>query len=193
MGKKRIDNPRRPVFPTPAALITSVDREGKPNIITLGEVAIVSIRPARISIGIRPVNYSNGLIKATREYVVNFPTADIVEKVDLCGTSSGRDLDKFELTGLTPEPAVHVKPPLIKECPVNMECKVLGIMSFGSHDLFIGDVMMMHAEEDILLDDKMGLVDPSKGIIFAMNAYWRFGERIDTIRYTMKNGSKLLD
>ncbi|OEU44818.1 MAG: hypothetical protein BBJ60_12485 [Desulfobacterales bacterium S7086C20] len=189
MGKKRIDNPRRPVFPTPAALITCVDREGKPNIITLGEVAIVSIRPARISIGLRPVTYSNGLIKATREYVVNFPTADMVEKVDMCGTRSGRDSDKFDVTGLTPEPAIHVKPPLIEECPINLECKVLGIFSFGSHDLFIGDIVMMHVEEDILLDDKIGQVDPSKGLIFAMNAYWRFGERINTIRFTGKKGS----
>lgn len=184
MAKKRIDNPRRPVFPTPAALITCVDKDGNPNIITLGEVAIVSIKPARISIGLRPATYSNGLIKATKEYVVNFPTADIVEKVDLCGTRSGCNTDKFKVAGLTQEPAVNVVPPLIKECPVNLECKVVGTVSFGSHDLFIGHVIMMHAEEDILLDEKTGRVDPSKGLIFAMNEYWRFGERIGPIRFT---------
>ena len=61
-------------------------------------------------------------------------------------------IDKFAETGLTPEPAIHVKPPLIKECPVNLECKVIGVISLGSHDLFVGDALAMHAEEEILLN-----------------------------------------
>ncbi len=184
MGKKIVVNSHRPVYPTPVALITCVDKDGNPNIITLGEVAMVSLRPTRVSIGARPATYSNGLIKATGEFVVNFPTVDIVEAVDLCGTKSGRNVDKFAETGLTPEPATHVKPPLIKECPVNLECKVLGVISLGSHDLFVGDVLAVHAEEEIVLDKDRGLVDPSRGIIFAMNAYWGFGEKIETVRFT---------
>ena len=186
MSKKIIENPQRPVYPTPAALITSVDSDGKPNIITLGEVAMVSLHPTRVSVGMRPATYSNGLIKGTGEFVINFPNADMVNEVDFCGTKSGRNVDKFVETGLTPEPAVHVKPPLIKECPVNLECKVIGTLSLGSHDLFIGDVLVMHAEEEILLDGKSGRVDPSKGLIFAMNEYWSFGERIETVRFTIK-------
>jgi len=186
MSKKVIPNPFRPVFPTPAALITSVDRDGKPNIITLGEVAMVSLHPTRVSVGARPATYSNGLIKAAGEFVVNFPTADMADVVDFCGTVSGRKVDKFAETGLTPEPAIHVKVPLIKECPVNLECKVVGVVSMGSHDLFIGDVPVMHAEEEILLDSERGLVDPSSGLIFAMNGYWRFGEKIENMRFARK-------
>jgi flavin reductase (DIM6/NTAB) family NADH-FMN oxidoreductase RutF len=188
MSKKVIQNPFRPVFPTPAGLITSVDADGKPNIITLGEVAMVSLNPTRVSIGMRPATYSNGLIKKSGEFVVNFPTIDIVDKVDFCGTVSGRTTDKFAESGLTPEPAIHVKPPLIKECPVNLECKVIGMLSLGSHDLFIGDVLVMHAEEDIIIDEDRGIIDPAKakGLIFAMNSYWGFGEKIDVIRFTRK-------
>ncbi len=188
MGKKIIDNPFRPVFPTPAALITCVDKEGKPNIITLGEVAMASLFPTRVSVGLRPATYSNGLIKATGEFAVNFPTIDIIDKVDLCGTTSGRNTDKFALTGLTQEKAIHIKPPLIKECPVNLECKVIAVLSIGSHDLFIGDVLAMHAEEDIILDPERGLIDPikAKSVIFAMNKYFNFGEQIDAIRFTRK-------
>ena len=181
MSKKTITNAFRPIYPTPVGLITCVDKEGKPNIITLGEVAMVSLRPTRMSVGARPATYSNGLIKATGEFVINYPTVDIVDKVDFCGSRSGRNVDKFAETGLTPEPAIHVKPPLIKECPVNVECKVVGVLSLGSHDLFIGDVLVVHAEEEIILDSKRGLIDPvkAKGLIFAMNAYWSFGEKID--------------
>ena len=106
--------------------------------------------------------------------------------MDICGVKSGRNVDKFAETGLTPEPATHVQAPLIKECPVNLECKVLGVISLGSHDLFIGDVLAMHAEEDIVLDKERGIVDPSGGLIFAMNAYWRFGEKIEMTRYTAR-------
>ena len=186
MSKKVIPNPSRPIFPTPAGLITSADSDGKPNIITLGEVAMVSLRPTRVSVGARPATYSNGLIKASGEYVINFPTADMAEVVDICGTVSGRKVDKFAETGLTPEPAIHVKAPLIKECPVNLECKVIGVLSLGSHDLFIGDVLVMHAEEEILLNDERGTVDPSNGLIFAMGAYWRFGEKIENAHFVKR-------
>ena len=179
----------RPVYPTPAALITSVDEEGKPNIITLGEVAMVSLHPTRVSVGMRPATYSNGLIKATGEFVINFPTVDIVDAVDFCGTKSGRNVDKFAETGLTPKPAIHVKPPLIKECPFNLECKVMGVLSLGSHDLFIGDVLAVHADEDIVLDKERGFVDPSNGLIFAMNGYWSFGEKIEEVRYRIRKKS----
>lgn len=186
MSKKVIINSHRPVYPTPVALITCVDKDGKPNIITLGEVAMVSLHPTRVSVGTRPATYSHGLIKSTGEFVVNFPTVDIVEAVDFCGTKSGRNVDKFAETGLTPEPATHVQPPLIKECPVNLECKVLGVLSLGSHDLFIGDVLATHADEDIVLDAERGFIDPSNGIIFAMEAYWSFGERIESVRFTAR-------
>ncbi|MFC1714257.1 flavin reductase family protein [Candidatus Poribacteria bacterium] len=186
MSKKVIINSHRPVYPTPAALITCVDKDGKPNIITLGEVAMVSLYPTRVSVGTRPATYSNGLIRTTGEYVVNFPSADIVDAVDLCGVKSGRNVDKFAETGLTPEPATHVQAPLIKECPVNLECKVLAVISLGSHDLFVGDVLAVHADEDIVLDAERGIVNPAKGIIFAMNAYWSFGEKIEAVRYTAR-------
>ena len=181
-----IAEPFRPVFPTPVGLITCVDRDGKPNIITLGEVAMVSLRPTRVSVGARPATYSNGLIKATGEFVINFPTVDMIDEVDFCGTKSGRDVDKFAETGLTPEPALHVKPPLIKECPVNLECKLIGVLSLGSHDLFIGDVLAMHAEEEIVLNRRTGMIDLAKAraVVFAMQQYWSFGSKIEDAHFT---------
>ena len=140
----------RPVYPSPAALITCVDTSGRANIITLGEVFNISIRgPVIIGIAIRPATYSHGLISKTREYVVNLPTAEIVKKVDQCGTVSGRDgVDKFDRAGLSPIPASVVKPPLIDECPVNIECKVVGIQTVGDHDLFLGEILSTHLAED---------------------------------------------
>ena len=117
MAKTQI-TPDRPVYPTPAALITSADAAGHPNIITLGEVFNISIRrPVILGIAMRPATYSHTLVSQTREYVVNLPTRSILDQVRFCGSVSGRDVDKFERSGLTPAPATVVRPPLIAECP----------------------------------------------------------------------------
>jgi flavin reductase (DIM6/NTAB) family NADH-FMN oxidoreductase RutF len=115
--------PRRPVYPTPVGLITSIDMMGRPNIIALGEVFNLSIvQPVWVGIAVREATYSHRLIKEQSEFVVNLPTVDLMDQVLGCGRCSGRDgIDKFSAFSLTPHPAVHVKPPLIDECPVNLE------------------------------------------------------------------------
>ena len=180
MAKVQI-KPKRPVYPTPAALITSVDRAGKPNIITLGEVFNISIaKPVIIGIAIRKATYSHSLISKTRQFVANMPTIDIIEKVIACGEVSGRRVDKFEKIGLTPLPGAKVSPPLIAECPVNLECRVLRIQEVGDHDLFLGEVLVQHVEEEIL--DKNGKINlrRANGFAFNLGEFWTFGERIRT-------------
>ena len=136
---KKIIKPFRPAYPSPAGLITSVSEEGTPNIITLGEVFNISIRnPVILGIAITKERYSHELISATREYVVNFPSSSMVKVVDQCGCVSGRQINKFAEFGLTPVPAEQVKPPLIAECPINIECRVIDIQEVGDHDLFLG-------------------------------------------------------
>ena len=177
---KRQVKPHRPVYPTPAGLITSVDGAGKPNIITLGEVFNISIsRPVILGIAIRKATYSHGLISETREYVVNLPTVDIAEKVLGCGRVSGREVDKFERFGLTPLPATIVKPPLIAECPVNVECKVTDIQVIGDHDLFLGEAVAQHVDEDVLDENGKIVVERLNGFAFVLSGFWRFGREIE--------------
>jgi flavin reductase (DIM6/NTAB) family NADH-FMN oxidoreductase RutF len=183
--KKQLVKGFRPVYPTPAAMITSVDADGKPNIITLGEVFNISLgNPPIVGLAIRQATYSHGLISASREFVVNLPSQKIIEQTDYCGTHSGRDVDKFAETGLTAAAANYVSPPLIEECPINLECKVLDISVVGDHDLFIGEVAQAHVAEEILGDD--GKIDYAKvdAFCFMFNfgqkgEYWTIGEKID--------------
>ncbi|MGQ9513929.1 MAG: flavin reductase family protein [Thermoproteota archaeon] len=169
---KRILEEYRAIFPTPAALITSVDEKGKPNIATAGETFMMSLRPLVVAVGFRPATYTNSLIRITREFVVNLPTTSILRAVDFCGTVSGRDVDKFKETGLTPLPAKYVKPPLIKECPVNIECKVRGIVTFGSHDVFAGDSLAIHVDEEILGEDGLPDITKAPTIAYANGKYY---------------------
>ena len=172
--------PNRPVYPTPAALITCADEHGKPNILTLGETFNISIaRPVILGIAIRKSRYSHTLISQTREYVVNLPTQAISEQVWFCGRTSGRDVDKFRETGLTPVPASVVQAPLIAECPVNIECRVTAIQVIGDHDLFLGEAVAQHVNDDVL--DSTGKITVGKLDVFAfvLGEFWTLGQKLE--------------
>jgi flavin reductase (DIM6/NTAB) family NADH-FMN oxidoreductase RutF len=126
------------LFPTPVVLVTSVDEAEKPNIITLAWVGVVNSEPPMIGLSIRPGRYSHDCVRRSKEFVVNLPSAEMVRKVDACGVLSGKETDKFAAMGWKPVSAQKVKPPLIDECPVQMECQVKEVISLGSHDLFLG-------------------------------------------------------
>jgi flavin reductase (DIM6/NTAB) family NADH-FMN oxidoreductase RutF len=172
--------PARPVFPSPAGLVASVDAEGKANVLAVAEIFNLSIKdPVWVGISVREATYSHGLIKGQGEFTVNLPTAAMLKEVLGCGSCSGRDgTDKFEKFGLTPLPSKHVRPPIIVECPVNLECRVVGFHHVGDHDLFIGEVLLEHIDEDALTE--AGRPDTVKldPLIMLRGGFWRIGEKV---------------
>jgi flavin reductase (DIM6/NTAB) family NADH-FMN oxidoreductase RutF len=182
MSLQKVQIPsQRPIYPTPAGLVTTVDRAGNPNIITLGEIYNLSIRkPVIVGLGIAPERYSHRLLCECREFVVNLPTAALLDKVLACGKVSGRDeRDKFAMAGLTPLAAQRVKPPLIAECPVNLECRLLDDPErIGDHDLFKGEVLVEHVDAELL--DEKGNLRPERldMLIFARWTFWTAGQQI---------------
>ncbi len=177
MAKKEIKGDVA-LFPLPVVLVTCVDKKGKPNIITLAWAGVVCSEPPMVSISIRPPRYSYSLIKESREFTVNIPTSDIMKETDICGTVSGRDTDKLALTKLTAEPAAHVKSPLIKECPVSLECKVKSTMLLGTHEIFLAEVVAVHIDESVMT--AAGRIDYAKAKPFSYNwgEYWSIKEKI---------------
>jgi flavin reductase (DIM6/NTAB) family NADH-FMN oxidoreductase RutF len=178
--KKAITTIYRPVNPSPAALITSIDSRGRPNVIALGEVFNISIRkPVIIGIAIRPATYSHGLIKESGEFVANLTTPLLVEKIDRIGSRTGRDgFDKFAEFNLTPVPAKVVKTPLIEECPVNIECRVLDVLTVGDHDLFLGEVVAMSADDTLIAADGSLKVEACDFLVYLTGSYWSLGKKI---------------
>ena len=176
---------QRPIYPTPAGLVTTVDRQGNPNIITLGEIYNLSIRkPVIVGLGIAPERYSHQLLRECREFVVNLPTSALLDKVLACGQVSGREeRNKFARAGLTPLPAQRVRPPLIGECPVNLECRLLGDPEpIGDHDLFKGEVLVEHVDAT-LIDEKGNLrTERLDMLIFARWTFWTAGQQIGVRR-----------
>lgn len=177
MGKKQL-KPYEALYAVPVVLISCIGRDAKPNIITIAWAGVICSDPAAISISIRPSRYSHKLIKETSEFVVNIPNEKYLMETDYCGTVSGKDIDKFKQTKFTPLPATKVKAPLIKECPVNIECKVRDIIKLGAHDMFLGNIIAVSADEEVL--NSYGGVDYSKTrpIVYNQGQYWSLNKRI---------------
>ena len=172
------------LYPVPLCLITCGPAD-KPNIVTLAWVGTLCSDPPIIGIGIRPARHSHGLVKQSGEFAVNVPTAEMVHAVDYCGTVSGRTEDKFKAMGLTAVAAQVIRTVLIKECPLNIECQVIQTLSLGSHDLFLGKVVAVQAEQSIL--DARGAIDLSKttALAYAARAYWSLGQLVEHHGYTV--------
>jgi len=189
MQKTIVKRPFRPVYPSPAALIVSIDENKKPNIMAAGEVFNIGLKnPSIIGIALRKATYTHSLITKTRQFTANFPTVAILDKVDLVGTISGRDgLDKFSEYGLTPLKSSVLDAPIIEECPLNLECKVLNISEVGDHDLFLGEVLVMHVDADKLDEEKQQvIIEKVDGFLFAEWQYYRIGEKLGDLRFTRK-------
>jgi flavin reductase (DIM6/NTAB) family NADH-FMN oxidoreductase RutF len=166
------------LFPCPVVLVTSVDSHGKANIITLAWVGTLCSDPPIVGLGIRPNRHSYSLIENAGEFVVNIPTTKILNETDFCGITSGKDIDKFEETGLTSVPAEKVKPPLIKECPLNMECVVKNKISLGVHYLFLGQVVRVHVDQDIIRKDGRINFTKMSPFVYNQGEYWNLKEKI---------------
>jgi flavin reductase (DIM6/NTAB) family NADH-FMN oxidoreductase RutF len=181
---KIIKKPSTTLFPCPVALVTCVDSAGEPNIITLAWIGTVCSEPPMIGLGIRPTRYSHKLIKNSKEFIVNIPSSKILKETDYCGITSGKDTNKFSETGLTQEQAEKVKAPLICECPVNMECILKEIIPLGAHDLFLGEIVQVHIDKEIL--DKKGNLDFKKADPFVYNVgeYWSINKKIGIYGYS---------
>ena len=185
MGRKNLP-PSVLLFPTPLGLVTCRDEEGKPNIITLAWVGVVNSEPPMIGISVRPSRYSHACIKRSKEFVVNLPSREMVREVDACGVLSGKETDKFNTMKWTPVPADKVKPPLIGECSVQMECLVKHCLSLGSHDLFLGEVIALHVNGEIQ-KGKDGIdIAKARPLVYCPGAheYWDLGRCLGRYGFT---------
>lgn len=177
--------PHTDFFPVPPVLV-SCSHNGKDNLITIAWAGIVNSNPPMVSISVRPERYSYDLIKESGEFVINLASSRYAKEVDLCGVTSGRDIDKFQESGFTKETAVIVKAPLVAECPVNLECKVLNIITLGSHDMIIGEIVNINADERVI--DKHNLIDMDimSPLAYATPHYWTLGKKLGLYGFSKK-------
>jgi len=175
---KRLLKLKDTYFPVPAALIVCGTNDNY-NIITISWTGIVSSTPPALEISVHRDRYSYNLIKKTKEFTVNIPSSDKYIETDYCGIISGKDRNKFADTKFTKMKSKIIKTPIIKECPLNLECRAINEIEIGDCTMFIGEIVETHIDADKYTDDKVDIrkIDP---LIYCatIREYWTIGNKL---------------
>lgn len=157
MGKIRTElTPYRLFGPQLVGLVTALDKNQKPDITPISLITSTEIPPPIVTIYVHPDRYAHDCIIYSKEFVVNVPSMNLAKEVAYCGTTTGKTVDKFKETGLTPTKSDKVSAPRIEECFVHVECKLVNFyLRTGLHTIFVGDVVAEHVDEDILMADRI--------------------------------------
>jgi flavin reductase (DIM6/NTAB) family NADH-FMN oxidoreductase RutF len=172
--------------PVPVVMVTCQSAAGRRNIVTVAWTGTVCSTPPMVGISLTPERFSHSMIQETGEFVINLPSTLQAKATDLCGVISGRDKDKFRLTGLTPVPAKEVRPPLIAECPVHLECKVRQSLSLGSHTLFLAEVVAVQIAERLITGKGRFAVERADLMAFAHGQYFALGKVLGHFGFSIK-------
>lgn len=184
---KKSWKPGTMLYPLPAALVSCGTFDGESNLLTVAWTGILCTNPPMLYISVRPERYSYEIIKRHMEFTLNLTTVDMAHATDWCGVKSGRDFDKWKETGLTPERGEKVMCPAVAESPLSLECRVKEILSLGSHDMFIADIINVLAEERYI-DDQTGAFDlVSSGIMaYCHGGYYPLGEKLGGFGFSVR-------
>lgn len=156
--------PQKILFPMPVSLVVTGTMENA-NIVTIAWVTLLTSAPPTLGISVGTRGLSGEEIKKNKNFTVNIASADIMHEADFCGITSGKEWDKFEKSGLTKMPSHHIASPIIKECPLNIECELTESRMVGRTNHFTGKILEVHMDSDKLKNTD----DPGSFIVDACN------------------------
>ena len=178
------------IYPLPAVLVTCRSKSGEDNVFTVAWTGTVCTNPPMAYISVRPSRYSYNMIKETGEFVINLTTEEMAKATDYCGVTSGRDVDKFQRCGLHKEEADEVNVPMLVESPVNIECRVREAHEYGSHTMFVADVICVHADEKYMNESGRFELEKSNPLAYSHGTYFGLNSPKGTFGYSVKKGKK---
>ena len=146
--------PKLSLYPMPIVLVGTMVN-GKPNYITIAHVGLIGL--TSVSLSMSKLHYTNAGIKETEAFSVNIPSESLVRETDYCGLVSGKDVDKARLFETFYGELKTA--PMIKECPVNMECQLVQTIDFPKIELFVGKVLQTYCSEEYMAE---GIIDFGK-------------------------------
>jgi len=189
MGKQKW-KPGNMIYPLPAVLVTCRDKDGNDNVFTVAWTGTVCTNPPMTYISVRPSRHSYNMIKESGEFVLNLTTEDLAFATDYCGVVSGRDVNKFEKCDLHKVEADEVNVPMLVESPVNIECKVREIHEYGSHTMFVADVLCVHADERYMDENGKFELESAKPLAYCHGTYFGLKSPMGTFGYSVKKKGK---
>ncbi len=171
--------------PLPPALISSGSVES-PNVMTAAWTGIICSDPVLTYVSIRPSRYSHEIISKNKEFVINVPNLPLAKATDFCGVKSGRDINKFEACNLTAIPCSKINAPQIEEAPISLECEVIDIKKYGTHDMFLAKVLAVNVD-DKYLNEKGALSLEKAGLLaYAHGFYYTLGRQIGKFGFSVE-------
>ncbi len=190
MGKQ-IWKPGNMLYPLPAVMVSTADKKGRDNIITVAWTGTVCTDPAMLYISVRPERYSYHMLCESGEFAVNLTTDRLAKAADWCGVRSGRDVDKWKEMHLTRGKAEKLQfAPVIKESPVNLECRVSEIKELGSHHMFLAKVLAVQVDEDYMKKNGKFELNDSGLIAYSHGEYFSLGNRKGKFGWSVKGSGK---
>ena len=158
---------------------------------TAAWTGIICSDPTLVYVSIRPSRYSNEIIRKTNEFVINVPSVKIARAVDWCGVKSGRNVNKFKETGLTPIASSLINAPQIKESPISLECKVKQITSYGTHDMFLAEVVAVDVDDEYIGKKNELNLDKAELLAYAHGFYYALGKKIGKFGWSVEKKSTI--
>jgi len=184
---KQTWKPGNMVYPLPAVMVSVGDREGNTNILTIAWTGTICTNPAMLYISVRPERHSYKMIRESGEFVVNLTTEALAKATDYCGVRSGRDVDKWKEMKLTPVKAEKLLyAPMIEECPVNIECKVVEVKELGSHHMFLAEVLTVHVDDKYMQENGKFELNDTGLLAYSHGTYLTLGKKIGTFGYSVR-------
>jgi flavin reductase (DIM6/NTAB) family NADH-FMN oxidoreductase RutF len=141
------------LFPTPVLMVGTYDKAGKPNLMVAAWGGICCSQPPCVAVALRKATYSYNSIVERKAFTVGIACENKMAEADYCGIASGRDVDKFAVTGLTPVKSELVDAPYAEEFPVVLECRLLHTIEIGLHTQFIGEIIDVKGDPDVIGKD----------------------------------------
>ncbi len=178
--------------PLPAVMVSVGDMENS-NILTVAWTGILSSDPPRTYVSVRPSRYSHKILSEKREFVINLTNEELARTTDYVGIYTGAKVDKFKKCGLTKVKSVAVEAPTVGESPIALECKVYDVISSGTHDIFMADIVNVSCDEQFF--DKNGKIrfDLAKLIAYSHGEYYALGKKLGRFGFSTdkpKKGNK---
>jgi flavin reductase (DIM6/NTAB) family NADH-FMN oxidoreductase RutF len=168
------------LYPTPVLVVGTYDAEGRPNVMAVAWGGICCSKPPCVAVAVRKATYTYGNLMERKAFTVNIPSEEHAVAADYFGVASGRDVDKFAATGLTPVRSDLVDAPYVGEFPLVLECKVVHVVELGLHVQFVGEILDVKAEDDRLDADGKPTAELIRPFWWAPseNQYYATGPRL---------------
>ena len=173
------------IYPLPAVIVTCGTMEHS-NMLTVAWTGTLCTNPPMCYISVRPERHSYSILKKNMEFVINLTTEELTYATDYCGVKSGRDVDKWKEAKLTPVKADKVQAPLVAESPVNLECRVTRRIPLGTHDMFLAEVVAVHADEAYMDEKEKFSLAKANPMVYSHGTYYGLGKELGTFGYSVR-------